>query len=490
MGEKPLHYAEVGRQLVFGSEIKSILQHPDVPKVLDADSLVKYLTYEFVPCPHTMFQGIRKLLPGQLLRCANGQWQTEQYWDVPLGQPRVRPEEDEQSQSERIMELLRESVRGKLISDVPLGVFLSGGIDSSSIVALATELSSTRIKTFTLGFEDRSFDESQFAKRVASYFGTEHYEDILNPSDMLEFIPQLTEVLDEPLGDASIIPTYYLSRFTRQEVTVALSGDGGDELFAGYPTYQAHLLAQGYQKLPRPLRSSIIEPLILSLPVSTANISFDFKLKRFVTGMPYPPAVRNSIWLGSFTPPETKRLLTSQFSQMVKQDDQFEDIWNHLSGKQIPDLLEQLRYLDMKMYLQDDILVKVDRAAMACSLETRAPMLDHNLVEYVATHPYRHPLGGFILKYWLKKAMGKYLPRGIANRTKKGFGVPVARWLKGPLKPLVLDMLSRERIEREGLFDYQFITRLLSDHFAGRKDNRKPLYTLLVFELWYRRYLE
>jgi len=488
IGIKPLHYAKLNNQFIFGSEIKSILVHPEVKREVEPLSLSKYLTFEYIPAPHTIFKGIKKLLPGHFLTINQfGEIKIEQYWDINF--THELEIKKEKVYEEEILSLLKASVKRMLISDVPLGVFLSGGIDSSTITALMTKLIPGQVKTFSIGFEDKSFDESKYARQVAQYLGTSHYEDVLSPNKMIELVPTIAEVLDEPLGDASIIPTYLLSQFTRKYVTVALGGDGGDELFAGYPTYQAHRLALLYEKIPRVVRENLIKKAVMGLPVSTADISLDFQAKKFISGIPYSPEIRNYIWLGSFSPIEKKDLLSEEIYGKIKLSDSFEDLKMHLAKTNAQNPLDRLLYLDMKFYLQEDILVKVDRASMANSLEVRPPFLDHTFVEFVVKLPPQLKLKGLTTKYIFKKAVKELLPKGIACRKKKGFGIPIARWFKNELKGFVLDVLAEDKINREGFFNYAYIKRLLDEHFEGKKDNRKQLWTLLVFELWYDRFM-
>ena len=486
LGIKPLHYAEVDGQLVFASEIKALLKHPAVKREIDLLSLSKYLTFEYVPAPNTIFKGIRKLLPGHLLIWEKGRIATKQYWKLSFSTEHGARSTEQII--ERLLELLKASVKRQLISDVPLGAFLSGGIDSSSIAAFMSELVPGQVKTFCIGFEDSSFDESNYAAEVARCLGCEHHQEILSPKKALDLVPKIADILDEPFGDASIIPTYLLSEFTRKHVKVSLSGDGGDELFAGYPTYQAHRIAEFYLRLPQFIQRGIAG-LARRLPVSTANISLDFKAKRFVSGLGFPPEIRNYIWLGSFAPGEKENLFLSEVNEKLNQEDPFQEVREQLKGCDATNLLEKMLCLDMRFYLADDMLVKIDRASMANSLEGRVPFLDHTLVEFIAALPANLKLRGLTTKYILKKAMKKRLPKGIANRPKKGFGIPVARWIKGELKELVLDMFSPTKIKREGFFCPQYIDRLLTDHFKGRKDNRKLIWTLLVFELWHQKYM-
>ena len=482
MGKKPLYYRATSRQLIFGSEVKALLAHPDCPRELDARNLSKYLAYEYVPAPHCIFKGIHKLPGGHWLTWQRGQTRVERYWDVQFFHNTA--ERSESEIAEELLQRLKQAVRLRLISDVPLGVFLSGGIDSSSVVAMMAELMPpAQIKTFAIGFEDKSFDESEHARRVARFFGTDHREQILQSKTLLDILPEVSGFLDEPLADASIIPTYLLSKFTRQHVTVALGGDGGDELFAGYPTFQAHRLAQFY-KVPKALHERMILPLAEWLPVSNNNISFDFKVKRFLRGIGTRAAIRDQMWMGSFKPAEQRSLLQGHTNEIDDYDDILQAEKNCPSGTDS----ERMIYLYCKLYLQDDILAKVDRASMACSLEARAPFLDYTFVEFAGSIPFRLKLKGLTTKYILKKAMREKLPQEILGRRKKGFGIPVGKWFRHDLRSLLLDTLSESRLRRQGIFNPAEVGRLVDEHLRGAKDNRKQLWTLFIFQLWHENY--
>jgi len=480
-GKKPLHYAEIGRSLLFGSELKALLQHPSCPRELDFESLSKYLALEYVPTPHSIYGGIRKLPAAHLLRWRDGNSSIEPYWDLSFEATQRAGRSDEEY-VEEFRSRLREAVRRRLVSDVPLGAFLSGGIDSSSVVAMMVDaLPAGAVKTFTIGFGERSFDESEHARRVAEHFGTDHHEDVFTPRVLVDLLPTVVDVLDEPFADASILPTYLLSRYTRESVTVALGGDGSDELLAGYPTFTAERVARLYP-MPRYLHERLIVPLAERLPVSTANFSLDFKLKRFLRGASSPAALRHPIWLGSFTPHEQEKLLVRA------PVDPYEEHRRRFADAPTKDRLERLIYLYAKTYLQDDILVKVDRASMANSLEVRAPFLDVDLVDFLGRVPPRLKLHRFDTKHLLKRAMADLLPAGIAGRAKKGFGIPVAAWFKNELREPLLDELAPTRIRQQGIFEPATVERLISEHMTGRRDHRKPLWTLFVFQLWHRRW--
>ncbi len=483
LGKKPLHYARTSEALVFGSELKALVRHPSVRPELDPTSVASYLVHEYVPCPRTIYSNVSKLRPGHVAVFENGSLREHPYWDLPAPLPE-RPGARHRVEEE-IRELLYDSVRARLMSDVPLGVFLSGGVDSTSIVACMARAAPGNVRTFSVAFDEPSFDESTHFRRVARHFGTRHEERILTPDALLEILPELAEKLDEPFADASILPTFLLSRFTREHVTVALGGDGGDELLAGYPTYQAHRLAGLYERLPRAVRSGLVEPMIRRLPVSRANISFDFKAKRFVRGTGQPPEIRNQLWLGSFTGQTALAALGPDLRAEVDGADLFEEERRHMREAPATDLLGKLQYVDLKMYLQDGILVKVDRASMACSLEVRAPLLDYRFVERIARLPTSWKLRGLTTKYVFKRAMRPWLPPGIESRSKKGFGIPVAEWLRGPLKGMMLDLLAHDRLRRQGLLDPAAVGGLVDDHLSGRRDNRKQIWTLLMLQLWH-----
>ena len=486
LGKKPLHYALTPEAFVFGSEIKALLRHPAVGAGIDQASVARYLVHEYVPCPGTIYRGIRKLRPGHLGVFEGGRFTERAYWDMPAQPaPGTRAAEPPVAQvEETIRQTLLEAVRCRLMSDVPLGVFLSGGIDSTSIVACMSRAAPGSVRSFSVAFKEPSFDESAHFRSVARHFGTQHEDRILTPDDLLGILPALASTMDEPLGDASILPTYLLSRFTREKVTVALGGDGGDELMAGYPTYQAHRLAGAYERLPGALRSGLIEPMVRLLPVSRSNMSLDFKAKKFIAGAGHPPAIRNQIWLGSFSGSEALAILRPDVREALATTDLFDEARRNMDRAPATDLLGKLLYVDLKMYLQDDVLVKVDRASMACSLEVRAPLLDYRFVELIGRLPTSLKLRGMTTKHIFKRAMKPWLPPGIAGRPKKGFGIPVAEWLRGPLRGMMQDLLARERLHRQGILDPAAVEVLMRDHLEGRRDNRKPIWTLLMLQLW------
>jgi asparagine synthase (glutamine-hydrolysing) len=487
IGKKPLHYGLYDGGIVFGSEIKALLKHPKVAREIDLGSLNKYLSFEYVPAPDTIFKSIRKVRPGYFLLYKNGDMQTERYWDIPLSDhPIGYKTEDEYV--EELREILARSVRSRLVADVPVGVFLSGGLDSSLVAAMAKR-SNKDIECFSIGFDESSFDERKYAAKVAQSLNLKQNLRIFSTSEMLENLENLPRLLDEPLADASILPTYLLSKMTSEKVKVALSGDGGDELFAGYPTYQAHRLVTYFDSLPESVKVAA-KSLALSLPVSDKDISFDFKIKQFLRGAGVSSEIRFFRWMGGFIDSEKKELLSDDLNAALRHHNSYQDIFRYLSESGLTKDLERILYLSMKLYLQDDILVKVDRAAMANGLEVRCPLLDQEFVEFACGLPMYYKLKGLKTKYLLKKAARGIIPDEIIDRRKKGFGIPIARWLRNELKSFMLAYLEETRIKRQGFFNYSYINKLINDHLEKKIDNRKALWSLLVFQIWHEKYLE
>lgn len=485
MGQKPLYYAEThGGGLVFGSEPKALLQHPDVPRRLDPHGLARYLFYEYVPAPHSIWAGIKKLPPAHVLVWENGKTAIHRYWTPAW--PDGRDVNPFDATAEQYWRWFVKAVARHRRADVPLGVFLSGGIDSSCVAAAVCELGPANlVRTFSIGFEDPSFDESAHARAVARHLGTDHREKTFSAETVYELLPEAAAWLDEPFGDASVLPTHLLSRFARSEVTVVLGGDGADELLAGYPTFAAERAAGLFRRLPGPARA-FAGAAVGRLPVDHGNISLDFKLKQFLRGASEPLALAHQRWLGSFSGAEIDRLLVGGQPFDVEAE--------HLrraSGLALgSDPLTRSLALYQDTYQPDDILTKVDRASMACGLEVRAPFLDANLVDFVEGLPASYKYGKGQTKRLLKRAASGRLPASVLNRPKKGFGIPVARWLRGPLAPLLDRMLDPARLARQGIFRADEVARRVGEHKAGVRDHRKPLWTLLMFQLWYETWVE
>jgi|WetSurMetagenome_2_1015567.scaffolds.fasta_scaffold00026_55 asparagine synthase (glutamine-hydrolysing) len=488
-GKKPLYYRQSGEGLEFASELKSFLEMASFKPELDIKSLALYLAYEYVPVPHSIYKGVYKLPPATYL-CYNGRESSiTPYWDPAFhnGQSGgMRPGDVRQT----LLELLKKAVEKRLMSDVPLGAFLSGGVDSSAVVALMSEIVDSRmIKTFSIGFADPSFDESRFARTIAVAFNTDHHEKIFTAADLFSTLPTVWDFLDEPFADASILPTYMLSKFTRESVTVALGGDGGDELFAGYDPFPAHRLANWYTALVPPWFSrTAISPLVNMMPVSSRNMSLDFRMKQFLKGVFLPLSVRNQVWLGAFPADTHTHLLSRDVQETLGEFDAYQDVRALREGRSFRDWVDEITYMYQRFYLGEDILTKVDRASMAVSLEVRTPFLDLDFAEFANGLPSTFKLHGLTRKYILKKALEKKLPGEIIRRKKKGFGIPLTRWLRHDLRPMLERIFSEDRIRKEGLFSFPCVHTLMQEHFSGKRDNRKQLWTLLMFEQWKERY--
>lgn len=481
MGQKPLFYSILADgTLVFASEVKGLLAHPDVRWAVDEAGLAAYLTFEYLPGELSMIEGVRKLLPGTWLSFEAGESQRRRYWDIPFVDGPGPADA-----VERFTELFDQAVARRLMADVPLGVFLSGGIDSSSVAAsVVKQRTAANVKTFSIGFREKSYDESSMARLVAEHLGTEHHERIFTAEAMRKVLPQVAAILDEPFGDASLLPTYLLSAFAREHVTVALGGDGGDELLLGYPTFFADALARGFTALPRFVRESA-RTLGHALPVSTKNFSFDFRVNSFLRAADAQANWRHPLWLGSVIPGSDDDPLHPDLRAEHPVACVLDFVGSLYEVPKSTAHLQRLSYQYCRSYLADDILHKVDRASMAVSLEARSPFLDRALVELIASLPPKlklePPNNGKVI---LKRAMRSRLPSAVIDRPKKGFGIPVAAWLKGPLDPLVDELLSEGRLSDGGYLDPSRVRRLVDQHRRNERNHRKVLWTLLSFELW------
>ena len=482
LGIKPLYVAALGDRLLFGSEIKALLADGLRPSV-DVESLSLYLSLLYVPAPHTIYREIRKLEAGHVMVWQGGRLTDRRYWNLAQTRPPARPRRPAVV-SEELLALLTDAVRRQLVADVPLGVFLSGGLDSSTVVALTRRVHTGAVKTFSIGFDDPSYDERADARVIARRFETDHTELTVTP-DVADLVPRLVHHFDEPFADASAVPTYYLSQLTRRHVTVSLGGDGGDELFAGYVTYQADRLARWYGCLPALLTRHALPALVRQLPVSEAKVSLDFKARRFVANALLEAGRRHYAW---------KAFFDDRLKREVLADDVLGCLDGHLDAfpvyarhyDEVPhyDDLNRVLYADTKVYLADDILVKVDRMSMAHSLEVRVPLLDHRVVEFMFALPGRLKMPGLGLKRLLKRTMRGLLPAETLHKRKAGFSVPLTAWLKRELRPLVEAYLSPDRIRREGFFRPEVTARLVAEHMAGRADHSRNLWALLLFGVW------
>jgi asparagine synthase (glutamine-hydrolysing) len=408
------------------------------------------------------------------------------YWDLPLTDNPVSPHNLEEC-CEELLHLMRESVRRQLRSDVPVGVFLSGGIDSSAITALAAHESSTKLHSFSIGFDQSSYNESGHARRVAALFGTEHHEEILTLDKAAQLFPVVMGTLDEPFADASIIPTYFLSQLAARQVKVVLGGDGSDELFAGYASFQAHKVVEQLSFLPAGCRDWL-DGVAKGLPVSHRYASLDHLTQQFLKGLGMSPEVRFFLWMGYYGNPERKRLFSRELQDELRHDDPFEDLVRHVQRSGLTDTFQRLQYLCVKLYFQDDILAKIDRASMAHSLEVRVPYADRALLDFAGQIQPFYKLNGLMTKYVLKRALRGLLPREIIRRRKAGFMMPVAAWLSRSMRGTIEDLCSTSEIAKTGLFDPVYVRQLLDEHFQGRRDHRKHIYALLCFMAWHRNY--
>jgi asparagine synthase (glutamine-hydrolysing) len=484
-GEKPLYYGIFKNKLIFASELKALFEHPLANKKLNFQSLRYYLSFDYVPAPFSIYEDVQKLPAAHFLKVENSKVSVEQYWKLSFDKKLKISLEDA---VEHLRELLDDSVRMRLIADVPLGILLSGGIDSSTVAAFASRNSSRKVKTFSISFREDSFDESKFSRLVATHLGTEHHEEVLSVERAAELIPDIGKWLDEPLSDGSLVPTYLLAKFVKRHVTVALGGDGGDEIFAGYPMYLGHKLAKIYKNVPNFFRKKVIQPVVEALPVSTKNLSLDYKAKRFIRASDYDFVARHHLWFGSFSLLEQEKLLNKELLS-VTNSDIYEHARKMLLECDAIDDIEKAQFLDIKFYLAEDILTKVDRTSMAVSLEVRAPFLDPRIAEFVFKLPVEYKLNGMKSKFLLKKAAEALLPKEILKRPKKGFGMPVAEWLKRSLNPVLHDMLNSDTLKKQGIFNHQYVSKLIEAHEQNRVSYHKELWTLLIFQLWFHNFM-
>ncbi|MCU0237073.1 MAG: asparagine synthase (glutamine-hydrolyzing) [Acidobacteria bacterium] len=483
IGKKPLYYALDGRRgLVFASEIKSILQFPGIRREVDPEALDFFLTLEYVPAPLSIFKEVRKLPAGHTLVYEEGKATIREYWDV---QPNEGPGDFPRAR-EQFLGLLEESVRMRMISDVPLGAFLSGGIDSSAVVATMAGISSQPIRTFSIGFEEKSYSELPYSRLIAEKFKTEHHERILS-ADIQSLVLQLARCLDEPLGDFSNFPTYLVSRTARENVTVALSGDGGDEIFGGYEHYAAQKLARFVDAPPLFPARALLSRALRLLPPSDLKKGAVNRLKRFTEGFGHAPADRHFRWMLFLSALQKSALYTPAFLEKsflldLHEREPFRSFFarsRRFSG------INQDLYLDLKTYLADDIMVKVDRMSMATSLETRAPLLDYKLVEFAFSLPPDWKVRGRTGKWFFKKAMEGILDPGIIYRQKEGFSIPIKNWLKTDLKELMLETLSEKKINDMGYFSWPAVQKMIVEHLQNRDNHAHRLWALMQFHLWH-----
>jgi asparagine synthase (glutamine-hydrolysing) len=486
VGKKPLLYAQVNGEFVFGSEFSALLQHPSVSREIEPEALHHYLSFMCVPAPLTAYRAIRKLEPGHSLRWKRGEIKIERYWQPDFSE-KLKIGEEEAGQ--RAIEILRDAVKVRLMSEVPLGAFLSGGIDSSAVVALMSEESSEPVKTFSIGFEEQDFSELHHARRVAEHVGADHHEFIVRP-DALEVLPTLVEHYGEPYADSSAIPTYYVARETRRHVTVALNGDGGDECFAGYERYAAMRLAERYHRLPGLLRSGVIDHAVGLLPTSETRRSRVRDAKRFIQAASLSKVDRYMRWISVFDAQAKGEMYSDSFRQQTALTNSAAllEPWFALANG--AGVVDAALLADTMTYLPNDLLVKVDIATMAVSLEARSPFLDHKVIEFAASLPEKLKLRGLTTKYLLKRVLRQLLPAENLGRRKMGFGVPIGHWFRGKLEPFMRETILSEKALNRGYFKPEVIKGLVELHVGGERDHSHRLWTLLMLELWFQRFID
>ena len=486
VGKKPILYSQLNGQFVFGSEFSALLLHPDISRDIDQEALDLYLSFMCVPAPRTAYRAIRKLEPGHSLRWKKGEIKIEQYWQPDFSK---KIDISEQEAGERAIEILREAVKIRLMSEVPLGAFLSGGIDSSAVVALMSEFSSAPVKTFSIGFEEQDFSELHHARRVAEYIGADHHEFIVRP-DALEVLPILVEHYGEPYADSSAIPTYYVARETRKHVTVALNGDGGDESFAGYERYAAMRLAERYHRLPAVLRDRVVQQAVGLLPSSETKRSRVRDVKRFLQAASLPKVERYLRWVSVFNSEGKENLYSESFRQETQNTSGGDFLAPWFARANGSGIIDAALLTDIMTYLPNDLLVKVDIATMAVSLEARSPFLDHHVMEFAASLPENLKLRGLTTKYLLKRVLKKLLPAENLTRRKMGFGVPVGHWFRNSLQPLLRETVLSQSALKRGLFKPAAVKQLVELHTRGERDFSQQLWTLLMLELWFQRFID
>lgn len=474
-GKKPFNYYWDGQRLIFGSEIKSILQ-ASIPREVNHVALDEYLIYGYVPSPNTLFKGVMKLPPAHILVYEEGQIRTQRYWDLPFT---PTCQDDEAIALERIRELVKDAVQVRLMSEVPLGAFLSGGIDSSVVVGLMSQMMSQPVKTFSIGFEEDDYSELPYARRIAKHFGTDHHEFVVKP-DLISVLPHLVWAYDEPFADSSMLPTYYVSKLAREHVTVVLTGDGGDEIFAGYRHYKREL---AISHIPGFMRSILSYGSLFILDGMRGkkrlrNLHNDFAIRYVQGSMLFPVGARSSMF-------------SDEYFAHVRNHNPYERHTNEFKAISSLDVVTQMQYVDARTYLTDDILVKVDKASMFNSLETRAPLLDQHLVSYVSSLPSSLRMYKSTLKYLLKKAAADLLPPEILARGKQGFATPIKYWFRGDLANYAHEVLNSVRAQQRGIFNPEFTRNLLKEHMNSRLVNHsEAIWALLCLELWFQVYMD
>lgn len=491
-GKKPLYYTVQGGRFAFASELTALRQFPECSFSVQPQAVMRYLAYEYVPTPHCIYQEVSKVPPSHFLLLRDGALSIERYWDLPVPQKQASLSLGGAAASEaelgaELRRLMTQAVQRRMVSDVPLGALLSGGIDSTITTALMAQLSSRPVETFSIGFTEASYDESHYARAAAQFYATHHHERIFDARDCATMLPECIMNLDEPMADASIAPTTLVSALAREHVTVALGGDGADELWAGYEHYIGYAMAAKYNTVPRCLREHIIEPLCRFLPASAGYINLRNAAATFLQGAHAPDWLRVQTLLTALTPDMQRHILLHPQEQDLRDEALFAPTRAAYDHWLCATPMQRAFHVYARTYMLDDILMKVDRASMRHSLEVRAPFLDRDVAEFVARLPVHYKLRGFTRKYLLKQACADLLPPEIKNRNKRGFQIPVAAWLRSELRPLVEELLGAEFLRKQGLFKPEGVQKLVQAHMSGAQDLRKPLWTLLVLQLWWQK---
>lgn len=484
VGKKPLYYSVTASgTLIFGSELKSLREHPEFRGDINLEALDAYLTFGYVPDPLTIFSDVHKLPPGHHLKFKDGRVHVEQYWDFPYEHPQQNPARSEDECLEELRDLLDEAVRLRMEADVPLGAFLSGGVDSSTVVGLMARHATQAVKTFSIGFHEDSYNELKYARIAAERFGTDHHEFVVTP-DICEIVDDLVWHFDEPFADSSAIPTYMVSKLARQHVTVALSGDGGDELFAGYTRYALDRKRSGFANLPRVVRQGVMQPFGRNLPHGAWG-------RNYLHNVALDPLDRYIEEVSVFTRLNKPSLYTSSFQQQLGTSEAAQRFRELAARSRKGAALDPLLYLDSKTYLPGDILTKVDRMSMAVSLEARVPLLDHKLIEFVCTRiPASMKMKGLETKHIFKRAVHDLVPNEILDRPKQGFGIPIDQWINQQLRERVRGTLTEPRTMQRGYVEPRYVQLLLDEHERGRRDHATELWTLFMLELWQRKFVD
>jgi asparagine synthase (glutamine-hydrolysing) len=495
IGVKPLYWCRHNGVLLFGSELKALMAHPAFRAEIDVEAAAAFVRYSYVPTPATIFRDVHKLAPGSILTVRAGEApRIASYWRLrdAVAAGARHPAADENEAADALESILRDSVRGRMIADVPLGAFLSGGIDSSTVVALMQAQSNRKVRTFSIGFREPGYDEAQQAKAVAAHLGTDHTELYVSPREAMDVVPHLPEWFDEPFADSSQIPTYLVSAMTRKHVTVALSGDGGDELFAGYPRY--HMVDKAWRRLgkaPKRVRNALgaalgampeplLDRLLALAPTQMRPLNPGSKLHRLAALLAAPTADMLATESGAIWPDERRLVPASTGACRLRADADLADL--------VPDMVSRMQYHDTLTYLPDDIMTKVDRCSMAVALEAREPMLDHRLVEFAWTLPSRFKFDGTQSKRLLRQVLYRYVPRELVERPKMGFSIPLAAWLRGGLRAWADDLLAPARLAGDGIFAAGEVRRLWDQHQSGTANRDNVLWNVLMFQAWKQHY--